>query len=209
MNNLGVNLKKLMVAAKISENELARRTGVSQQVINRIISGINSNPKIDTLSPLANYFLVSISQLIGDDQVFNREKSTGFRELPLINWNSLDSILLTENIDIKSLSSSLTVDIDTCGRLIAVKMIDNSMETKFSEGSLLIFDLDKKPCNGDFVLIQMSVNNIIFRQIIIKSSGNYQKAFNPNLDDFVPQKIPDKAKFLGVLIQSRTSYLSN
>ena len=66
MTKLGLNLKNLLNQTKLTESELARRTGVAQQVINRIASGKNTNPKLDTLSQIASYFMVSISQLVGD-----------------------------------------------------------------------------------------------------------------------------------------------
>ena len=66
---LSQNLKILISNAKISENELARRTGIAQQIINRILLGENQNPKILTIIPLAHYFGVSVSQLIGDDEI--------------------------------------------------------------------------------------------------------------------------------------------
>ena len=65
LNNLSTNIRLLLNKKQISENELARRTGVAQQIINRMLSGENQNPKLATLIPLANYFMVSLNQLIG------------------------------------------------------------------------------------------------------------------------------------------------
>ena len=42
MTKLGLNLKNLLNQTKLTESELARRTGVAQQVINRIASGKNT-----------------------------------------------------------------------------------------------------------------------------------------------------------------------
>ena len=93
MNKLSTNLNHLLHNADISENELARRTGIAQQIINRILSGENKNPKISTLNPLANYFGVSIRQLIGDEISEDKKKLDiqfmGLKEIPIINLNSL------------------------------------------------------------------------------------------------------------------------
>ena len=49
MNNISNNLKELLKHEGISENELAKRVGISQQIINRLITGINTNPKLETI----------------------------------------------------------------------------------------------------------------------------------------------------------------
>jgi len=66
MDNLSKNLVHLIKKANLSENELARRTGVPQQVISRIARGINKNPKITTLTLLARYFGILTSELLGE-----------------------------------------------------------------------------------------------------------------------------------------------
>lgn len=59
-------LRNLMLNAKISEYELAKKTGVPQPSINKILNGKNTNPKISTLRPLAQHFMITISELIGE-----------------------------------------------------------------------------------------------------------------------------------------------
>lgn len=63
---LATILKELLQKNKISESELARKTGVCQPVIHRMASGETDNPKIKTLLPIARYFDISIDELIGD-----------------------------------------------------------------------------------------------------------------------------------------------
>src|SRR3990167_4433236 len=159
MKKLSTNLKNLLHNAKLSENELARRTGIPQQVINRILSGENQNPKIATLSPLANYFMVSISQLIGDGDIQLSEaklntKHFGWQEIPLLDWNELSKLPLDKLL--LNSKDKLSIDISHSGMVFATRMVGNSMEPKFTEGTLLIFDSHKKPSNGDFVLLRLS-----------------------------------------------------
>jgi len=86
-------LKGLMAELGINESELARRTGVGQPVVHRICSGETDNPKVATLSPIANFFAISISQLIGDEPLsadripgtFNPD-AQGWRQIPLLTW---------------------------------------------------------------------------------------------------------------------------
>ena len=51
--SLSSRLKKLLTNANISEAELARRTGIAQPMVNRLATGKNKNPKLETLKPIA------------------------------------------------------------------------------------------------------------------------------------------------------------
>ncbi|MDX1901073.1 MAG: helix-turn-helix transcriptional regulator [Gammaproteobacteria bacterium] len=65
MSNLATILSHLMLAKNIKSAELARRTGIGQPVIHRLMTGVTENPQILTLKPLSDFFGVSIEQLIG------------------------------------------------------------------------------------------------------------------------------------------------
>jgi transcriptional regulator with XRE-family HTH domain len=49
----------------ITSAALARKVGVTQPVIFRLMKGETENPHILTLKPLADFFTVSIEQLLG------------------------------------------------------------------------------------------------------------------------------------------------
>ena len=209
MKTLRTNLKNLLLNAKLSENELARRTGVSQQIINRILSGANQNPKIATLSPLANYFMISISQLLGEELpptgTSLNPNHLGWQEIPLIDWNALAKSSLTELLSLQN--SKLLIDIPPSKHIFAVKIQGDSMDPKFSEGTLLIFDLDKTPSNGDFILLVLPNDGVIVRQFFSKNNIAYRKCLNPKYIDYQLTIIGDEATYLGTLLQSRTDYV--
>lgn len=58
----------------ISQNELARRTGVTQPTIARILSGESLDPDTATLLPLAKYFEVTPGQLRGEEPLIKSIK---------------------------------------------------------------------------------------------------------------------------------------
>lgn len=209
MNKLSSNLKKLLFNANISENELARRTGVSQQIINRILSGENKNPKIATLNPLASYFMVSISQLIGDE-ISNQDtmlntNHLGWDKIPLIDWELLTKFSTSELI-MRS-QEKVLVDVQLSTNIFAIKMFDNTMEPKFSKGTLLIFNPSKKPANGDFALLGLQNNEVAVRQVFMKNNKPYRKCLNPNSKDYKITPLNEEAVYLGLLIQSRTDHI--
>src|SRR5580704_17643388 len=64
MGNLSATLSHLMSEKGIKSAELARKTGIGQPVIYRIMTGTTDNPQVLTLKPIADYFGVSLEQLL-------------------------------------------------------------------------------------------------------------------------------------------------
>lgn len=58
-------LSHLMHIKGINSAELARLIGIGQPVIYRLMTGVTANPQVFTLKPIADYFHISIDQLLG------------------------------------------------------------------------------------------------------------------------------------------------
>lgn len=58
----------------ISQNELARQTGISQPTILRILNGQSLDPDTATLAPIARYFGITTGQLRGEEPVIRNTK---------------------------------------------------------------------------------------------------------------------------------------
>lgn len=63
MNKVAANLRQLIRARGISENQLSRHTDVAQPTIHRILAGHTADPRDGTLRPLAAWFGVTVEQL--------------------------------------------------------------------------------------------------------------------------------------------------
>ncbi len=183
MKTLKTQLKSLLTQENISENELARRTGIAQQVINRMLSGENTNPKIGTLTPLAKYFDISISELLGES-----DESC----VPFIDWRLLDQL----NDSHPHTKKATHHMFETC-------LLDQSMEPKFYLGTRLIFDRNLVPVSGDFVLINVDNSPVIFRQLLIKQDLSMTKCLNPSHPDYQLRQLTMQARCLATLVQTR------
>ncbi len=62
---LAKNIKKLRKKLEISQEELAKKAGITYSTLIKIESGANKNPTIQTVSKLANAFNVSVDKIIG------------------------------------------------------------------------------------------------------------------------------------------------
>ncbi|WP_349591570.1 XRE family transcriptional regulator [Halomonas sp. EF61] len=65
--SIGSRLRRLMEEQELGENELARRTGVPQPTIHRILKGASKSPRISNLEKLANALGTTASYLAHGD----------------------------------------------------------------------------------------------------------------------------------------------
>jgi transcriptional regulator with XRE-family HTH domain len=60
---LSENIKKLRKTHNLSQEQLAKKAGITYSTLIKIESGVNKNPTLDTLSKLAAVFNVKIDEL--------------------------------------------------------------------------------------------------------------------------------------------------
>lgn len=209
MKQLSTILKALMAEIRINESELARRTGIGQPVIHRIASGETDNPKVGTLSPIANFFAVSISQLIGDEPLppnripgtFN-PGITGWTQVPLLTWEQVPQWphLSGQTKPTQTVSTDIDVSDDTYALIIK----DTTMEPRFPEGTVIILDPTIQPVDRDFAVVQIEgQHSLHFKQVLIDGDTIYLKPLNSDFKTIVLDK---KHNFLGVMVQSRMDF---
>jgi transcriptional regulator with XRE-family HTH domain len=60
------NIKNLMKANEVSEQELADNADINHSTLHRILSGGSENPRLSTLVVIAKFFDVSVDYLTSD-----------------------------------------------------------------------------------------------------------------------------------------------
>jgi len=194
MMKLTQNLKKLLLNHRLSENELARRTGVAQQVINRILSGQNKNPTIATLVPLAHYFSVSLSQLLGEgDTICSSDLHYLEKQsVPLLSWETCQERILKTKLE---------------HDLFALQMNNKKLEPFIPENALLIFKQSKKPKDRDLAIVYLHHSKkIIFNRLFLDDGHFFVKLEGPSLEAQLVQLKPTVDKIMGVLIEVRMQF---
>jgi transcriptional regulator with XRE-family HTH domain len=195
VQKLSKTLKELIKSNNLNTLELSRLTGVSQPVIYRIISGETFDPKISTLCSIADYFGITVNQLLGDSPFglnpINKSDEV-FENIPLLKWDEITKNL-TDRISAKG--------------LFTVKMTDDSMEPLFLKDTFLIFDTNKKPKDNSYVLVHVKTEDkILFRQLQVVSRDKYLRPFNPNSDKYKIKVFSKYDKIYGVLVQARRNF---
>lgn len=197
--NLARNLKKLLLENVLTESELARKTGVGQPVINRMISGATRNPKIETLKPIAQFFAISVDQLIGNPAVL----LDGSPQIPLV---PLEEVLMIDSgKQHPKIDTHIFGDAKWGSNSYALKLRSDDFLPLFPEGTLLIFDPDLQLRHKDFALIHMLEKKIpTIRQVLIDDDEFYLKPINP---DFKTIPLSAKHKILSVMVQARIDFV--
>ncbi len=206
---LAITLKTLLRKKNLSESELARQTGICQPVINRMTSGQTDNPKIETLRPIAQFFSISLDQLIGDaplpsnQPIFRVEQE--FYNLPLISLQ--DAKYWPENREQLLALTMIQTDIKTSDLGYAIRLKDSTMYPMFPDGTLLIIDPTQEFQHRDFVIANLKGQTQgIFKQVLIEGKDKYLKSVNA---DYPPQKLNKDDKIIGVMLQARIDFRSN
>ena len=167
------NIRSLMKAFNVSEVHLARSLGVSVMTIRRVVSGETEDPRISTLSLIANYFNVSVDSLLeNSDMPINMMKKQKPFFVPIFDWESLEHSYFKEN-DFSNwknwypLVNSESLHLDQRAFALESKI---SMQPRFPKGTLLIINPNEPPLDNDIVLVKtIKTNDLSLRELIIDS----------------------------------------
>lgn len=208
-SKLAKTLKSLLAKDKLSESELARKTGVGQPVIHRMASGETDNPKIESLRPIAKFFSISIDQLIGDVPIpttlpkYHIEQE--MYNLPLITLSDATTWPLCRNELI--LKTYVQTNIQISEFAYAIRLRDSTMTPMFPDGTLLIIEPNHQYKHRDFVVAQLSgEKKAIFKQLLIDGPKKYLKSVDR---EYPPIEMQIKDHILGVMLQARIDFRRN
>ncbi len=212
MINISYNMKSLMSSASINASELARRTGVAQPIIYRLSTGQNINPKLGTICPISDYFMISVSQLIGEvplptdpNYYRNEAGNRGWHRVPLISWDQAaqQSIEASHIIN----GTYVSTDANVSAEAFALQVKSSAMEPLFPKGATVVIEPNRVPADRDFVITQMQgEHESRLKQILVDGSDRYIKSINPELEDVHPKLMKAHDKILGVMVQVKVDY---
>ena len=203
-------LNYLLDKTGLTESALGRKIGVPRATINRLTTGRTSDPKISTLKAIAEYFNVTVDQLLGKQPVFIDTPRTSSSTddagyIPIIDWSNVNSWKKSlENITSDNHSHWISADPTIDNGKFALKIQGESMSPQFQENTILVIDPLRKPKNRDFVLVSLAKNDdVLFRQLLIDGSYRVLKSINPI---FPTIQLEECDKIIGVLIQTRNNF---
>lgn len=190
-----------MSKARINSNRLARHTGLPASSIKKIRNSANANPTLATLIPLAQYFSINISQLIGDESLPHINENLPIKRneiepkrIPLLSWQEAINFneIKTENYTNFSLSHNYSE------RTYALIVEEDNWEG-FLEGSVLIIDPAVQPEHKDFAIIFKKGQTIPALKQILNDEG--QLYLKPLVNGYQITPYTAQHNFLGIVME--------
>lgn len=175
---------------------LGEQIGISKQAVNYLLNH-SSNPKY--VNEIAVALGVSPEWLLfgkGSQQV-TLGQNAGIERIPILPLNNISHFIRTGDKTLSEIFTHITFSSAPTMRFATI-LENTSMEPLFTQGTLLIFDPEISPKNGDYVIFS-SDNNILFRQYLIDGKKVYLKAVDTMYKTFEDNDIT----VLGVLVESR------
>jgi transcriptional regulator with XRE-family HTH domain len=208
-SKLAHNLKKLLETHQISPSQLADKCALDRPRLSRLMAGKTINPQVDTLRPIAEFFNITIEQLIGDLSLSDNDAHGVIVPInrlliPVIDWKNVPYWL-----DIKEqFIPKKTIDAKTCisKDSFALVVPDGRFAPKINQGSLIIIDPHAKPNNRDYVLIQSNEAQAITIQQYLEEKGEI--ALKAVGQAFKMTKAKKDCHYFGVIIEARLDLLA-
>ncbi|OAJ33655.1 helix-turn-helix domain-containing protein [Piscirickettsia salmonis] len=208
---LANRLSSLMHEKRVTTAQLSENTGVAVGTINRLANDKHSNPTLSSLRPICDFFDLTVSQLIGEDDMPDSPKDfsnpRSWPELPILEWHNI-TITVSSSIA-EQADTSIKADVNVGERAFITHMPDQSMAPLFPHGSTLIFDPDCDACDRHYVLAYLKEHDtIVFKQLIIDSPFQYLKSLNQTSPEQDNQLIKMSAgdTIIATLVQSQTKF---
>ncbi|MBP9742268.1 MAG: helix-turn-helix domain-containing protein [Burkholderiales bacterium] len=209
--NLSSTLIELIEQFNITEAKLARAINVPRATINRITSGKIVDPRSSTLKLIADYFDISIDQLLGYAPLsFSYTKTANnIIQVPLLTWEQLQLLKgeLTAPLVNKNHLEWVYFDCKNNSRttsMFALAIEGDAMWPYFDDKSIIIIDTELKAQNRSFVVAHIaSTKEVILRQLLIDGKS---KILNPLNSIFSSIRLDNADKIIGVVAHVKKSF---
>ncbi len=208
-HQIGSVIIQLMEALKIDESTLAEACQISLASLSRIKNNPESNPTISTLRPIADFFNVTIDQLLGysplDTNISNIKKVPVLSKTDIFSW--LDNKIITKPIE-----QWIVCDTEVSDFVFATDYKIDSADATNSpilQNCLIIVDPKREYKHDDLVLIYNNKIKQYFLRIISIDDQNrcYIKPIEPGFAEYILlNDCLDNIKILGVVVESRLQY---
>lgn len=215
-HQVGPVIVKLMQANKLDESSLAKACKISLASLSRIKNNPESNPTISTLRPIAEYFKITIDQLLGyspldleennikisPQQKNSLNKKTRY---PVINISDINTWLDNKTAR-HPINHWLSTDLIVSNHTF---VISYNLDSKSSllQNCLLFIDPKKTLTNKDLILIyNKNLKEYLLRNLYIDDSNKkYIIPVEPGNFEYIA--VDNKnISIIGVVIETRLQY---
>lgn len=212
---IGNRVAKRMHELGLSGGELARRSGVPQPTIHRILSGTSASPRQENVERIAKALGVTTEWLWkgegGNQPHFGSTanvepgpKVRGF--VPLISWVQAGAWCeMQEPLELEDAEAWLPCAISHSSATFALRVRGLSMfnpheRRSFREGDIIFVDPARDYENGSLVIVKLANSKeATFKQLVVEGERHFLKPLNPSWPDPIIE-LPSDATICGVVV---------
>jgi len=201
--SLGQRLKQAREKAQISQRGLAKRSGLSQQLISKLENGlVESTTEVFRLAEALGVDPRWLATGKGSQRSEGNvaEGPAIMAYVPLISWVAAGN--WREVVDPYPPGGGESLVPVTCRvgkNAYALRVQGDSMEPVFPNGSIVIVDPAGEPRHGSYVIVRLDdAEQATFKQLVIDGGIRYLKPLNPR---YPVMEIRERATVCGVVRQ--------
>ena len=200
-DKLKANLNLLMKEAHLNAEELSRRIGLPASTIKKIRNNDDPNPTLSTLTPLARYFSLTISQLVGDEP-FPESRIPGsykinphtLNHIPLISWQEAILWPIKDNV----VRSTITTEHEYSKDAYALIVEEDDWEN-LSKDTALLVDPALQAEHRDFIIVYKAGQKTpTLKQVLYDEGHMYLKPVTQKYNIAI---FSSEHKILGVIVE--------
>lgn len=197
--SFGERIQYLIEKRGISKNWLADQLHISKQALNYLINHSSKPKYIDQLAQILNTRPEWLEKGIGSPFFASIERDF-FPVTKIKVYNSDMTLLMLQNEADTEEHEFIDFQCDNASGFIAYRISNDSLFPPFIENTILIFDANKKPSNGDYVLFALEKDKALMVRKYDKDGDDvYYRANNPSYKSLTNVD----AVIAGVLIEAR------
>lgn len=192
----------LIKEANINASILSRHTGIPTSTLNRLLQDSDVNPTVQTLKPIAEYFRVTLGQLVGEEPLDSRYLSSNgtISMLPVIAWKNITAWF---NHDFSVLNDNfISSEKKFPKNSFAVLIESDEFDLFVKNGSLVIISPIDMVNISYGAMILVNIGGIISLKQFLKHDGKcYVRSLNKTL--MTNKEVDEKVLILGLINEIR------
>ena len=184
MATLGENLKKIRKAKKMTQKELAQKSGVKQSVISDLETG--NAKSTGSILELANALGVTAEELKKgvNNLLDNNIAPVSSKLIPVLSWVQAGTMTSVEAIDPKNINEWLPpLSADDPDGCFYLRVVGVSNYPTYADGDYILVNPSYQVCDliSEDLVVVRSNSDATFKKLVIESNERkYLQALNPN-----------------------------
>ena len=205
MSTLGENLKKLRKAKKMTQKELAQKSGVKQSVISELETGIAKST--GSILELASALGITAEELKKGvvSEFDNNVVPITSKLIPVLSWVQAGSMTSVEEINPLDIAEWLPpLSADDPDGCFYLKVVGISNSPTYMEGDCILVNPKFQVCDllsGDLIVVRNNTDATFKKLVIESDERKYLQALNPNFHPNIIE-FEDGMELVGLVIDA-------